>query len=680
MEITFSFDKDFDILLDKIRSEFGSDFFELEGIGSQLDINVFNKNFFKQINIADSSVDTSSNVRERSMISYTNEVYKPFTKLNSLYIIWKKMRDEFDIETANEFVTQELIGSLYTHDLHHAGYFPYCFAYSLEPIVRNGLPFIKSGKSGPAKHLNSFLQHIIQFAMYASNSSSGAVGLPDLFVWLWYYVKKDYKDMVNNKEEITRIITQQFQILTYSLNQPIRGNQSPFTNFTLMDRNYIKAFFENSQYPDGSQILDDLEDIIWLELLYYQWLVKEREKQMLSFPVVTASLLFDYENGVYVDEDFAKKINKLATKWEDINIYNSESVDALASCCRLRSSTKKIDSKHKVIKSLNDVEKLVGTMNSIGGTSLNIGSFKVVTINLPRLSYLVKIKNEEITENNLTKQIYTSPHKKQELFLELLEKEVVLTLKVLKAIRSLLEERIEQGTLPLYDYGLMSLERQYGTIGFTGMFEAADLLGYTEDTIDGVRYTEEGVSFVEEILKKMVELKETALDNYGFNANIEQIPGEKAVVTLADKDKLFLAAKNIELKTFPMYSNQWIPLISGTDYMTRVETSQMFDKFGDGGTILHINVETEFNSEEDRFHFMMMLAKSHVIYYAINKRISVCDSGHSFYGDVCPICLQPKSDEYMRVVGFLTPVSSWNSTRRNFEAPRRKFYKFVNPK
>ena len=41
---------------------------------------------------------------------------------------------------------------------------------------------------------------------------------------------------------------------------------------------------------------------------------------MLRFPVVTASLLFDYENGVYVDEDFAKKINKLAIKWEDINI------------------------------------------------------------------------------------------------------------------------------------------------------------------------------------------------------------------------------------------------------------------------------------------------------------------------------------------------------------------------
>ncbi len=670
MQITFNYDKDFDKKIQNIKDEYGNDFFELEGIGPQLDIDYFNKKFFNTLNVSDTSVDSSSSIREMSMTTYFNEVYKPFTKLNSIYIIWKKMRDEFGLEDANNFLEHEILGTIYTHDLHHAGYMPYCYAYSLENIAKNGLPFIKSGKSGPAKHLNTFVQHIIQFVMYASNNSSGAVGLPDLFVWLWYYIKKDYGNANLAEDALFKVITQQFQILTYSINQPIRGNQSPFTNFTLMDRNYIKAFFEFSEYPDGTPIIDELENIIVLELLYYEWLAKEREKQMFSFPVITASLLFDYKNGVYVDERFAKTINKLAMKWEDVNIYNSESVDALASCCRLRSSTKKINTQNnkKVIDSLNMTEKLVGTMNSIGGSSLNIGSFKVVTLNLPKLVYLAK---EDANKTNSVKS-------EKEYFMEHLESETVLILKTLKCIKLLLEERISQGMLPLYDYGLMSIDKQYGTIGFTGMFEAANLLNLTCDTVDGVKYTDTGICFAKDVLSKIIELKETSVCDYGFSANIEQIPGEKAVVTLAQKDKLYLENKKLDFKTFQMYSNQWIPLISGTDYMTRVETSQMFDKFGDGGTILHINVENEFKSEEERWNLMMLLAKSNVIYYAFNRKISVCEDGHSFYGETCPICSKPKSDEYMRVVGFLTPVSSWNSVRKNFEAPQRQFYKTMH--
>jgi len=52
----------------------------------------------------------------------------------------------------------------------------------------------------------------------------------------------------------------------------------------------------------------------------------------------------------------------------------------------------------------------------------------------------------------------------------------------------------------------------------------------------------------------------------------------------------------------------------------------------------------------------------------------VCEDGHAFYGERCPVCGKAKVDEYMRIVGYLVPVSAFNKERREIEYPRRQFY------
>ena len=64
-----------------------------------------------------------------------------------------------------------------------------------------------------------------------------------------------------------------------------------------------------------------------------------------------------------------------------IVIFVSEDVSQLEFlCCRL----------------ISDYSKLDGFINSIGGTSLKIGSVKVNTINLLRIAYETKSKEEYI--------------------------------------------------------------------------------------------------------------------------------------------------------------------------------------------------------------------------------------------------------------------------------------------
>ncbi|AEH50336.1 anaerobic ribonucleoside-triphosphate reductase [Pseudothermotoga thermarum] len=614
-------------------------FKELEGLSWQLDPVLFTENFFTK-GIIDSSIDVNANVRSTNVYTYFNEVAKPLTKLYSIYAIYERMKELFGPNDAKTFLRYQMYGDIYVHDAHHAAFAPYCYAYSLRPIVEKGLFFIDTVKSIPAKHLSSFIQHVIQFVMFASNQQSGAVGLPDFFVWLAYFYKKDIEAGVIPKGKEQEYLEQHFQIFTYSVNQPIRGTQSPYTNFTYLDRNYIKTIFENETYPNGERIVDNIELIIDLQKKYWQWIAKEREKQMFTFPVLTAALL--YIDGKFLDEDSARFINKVNLKWLDTNFYVSSSIDAVASCCRLTSSTK--DIKFSV-----QPEELKGMSNSIGGSDLNIGSFKVVTINLPRIALETKDK---------------------EAFKKRLIEKVELVQKVLVAIRSLIVDRINQGVLPLYNLGLMKLERQYGTIGINGFFEALEILGLVNYGPDGVSYTKEGEEFGIHILDTINEQNKAGLKKFGFNFNVEQIPAEKAAAVLAEKDRIIYGTK------YMIYSNQWLPLTADADVMNRIKYSGLFDRKVSGGAILHVNLDSPFRDEKQSWNMINLMAKMGVIYFAFNTKISVCLEGHAFYGEVCPRCRGKKVDEFTRIVGYLVPTNSFNKHRK-LEFAERKFYQNI---
>jgi len=196
-------------------------------------------------------------------------------------------------------------------------------------------------------------------------------------------------------------------------------------------------------------------------------------------------------------------------------------------------------------------DKLAGMVNSIGGSDLNIGSFKVVTINLPRIALETKSKEE---------------------FMRKLQEKVILVQKVLATIRNIIQERIQQGVLPLYNLGLMDLNRQYGTVGINGLYEALEIMGLTTVDIDGVKYTKEGEEFAIQLLDEIRELNDKAFEKYGFTFNIEQVPAEKAAVTLARKDRLIYDTDYV------LYSNQWLPLTTDTDMLNRIKYSGILDK------------------------------------------------------------------------------------------------------
>ncbi len=351
---------------------------------------------------------------------------------------------------------------------------------------------------------------------------------------------------------------------------------------------------------------------------------------MMTFPVLTYSLL--YQDVKFVDEEFARWCNKHNTKWYDSNFYVGNDVTSLSNCCRLISNTSKLDA----------------FINSVGGTSLSIGSVQVNTINLRRIA--IESKGDK------------------NKFLEILKQRLDVCIKVLDVIRDIIKQNIDKGLLPNYTYGLIELEKQYNTVGITAMYEAINEFGLIEtDEFDNKSYSAEGLEFATEILNVI----NTQKDSYDFNysINVEAIPAERANVVLSSKDSVLYPDE----EQYFIYSNQWIPLMEKCTLNEKIKLGAKLDKECGGGQISHINLAGKFANEEQAWDLLNHIASSGVIYFAYNCKISVCKDEHAFFSKLCPKCGKEPVDTYSRVVGFLVPVSAYSRERkREFES--RKWF------
>lgn len=94
--------------------------------------------------------------------------------------------------------------------------------------------------------------------------------------------------------------------------------------------------------------------------------------------------------------------------------------------------------------------------------------------------------------------------------------------------------------------------------------------------------------------------------------------------------------------------------------------------------ICHINVDTEIEDEQRLIDLIEYTIKSGTVYFAINYKLRKCKNSHLWVGlDHCPICGNEWTDEYTRVVGFLTNTKNWNAIRREHDWPNRKFYHMI---
>ena len=632
MNIDLKFNKDFERALDTLREKYGEDFEILNGIhNSQMNFSDFIDAFVDK-NVADVTIDANANASSKDIASFRTEKGKSIDKVIAANKIFHEIKKKYGLKTAKEWLETEYTGGFYLHDFPSTTYVPYCYAYDLSRLATEGLFFLKNYNSQPPKHLTTFIDDVIEFISFMSNRSSGAVGIPNILVWTYYFWKKDCEEgfIINNPDYYVR---QSFQKLIYRLNQPfMRIDQSAFVNVSIFDKEYYMALFGGLVFPDGTLAVDYIDEFIEHQKIFMEVVSKTRQENMFTFPVLTYSLL--YKDGKFADEKFARWCSDHNCKWNDSNFFVSGDVTTLSNCCRL----------------LSDTSKLKGFINSIGGTALSIGSVKVNTINLVHIFYEL---GEEVTEKK---------------YLNLLKKRTTLCCKVLDRVRYIIQRNIEKGLLPNYCDGGIEMDKQYCTVGILGLYETMEKFGYVEtDEFGNKFYTEKGMEFAGKIFDVLNETKDGFTDEYSFN--IESVPAEQAAVKLCAKDNiLFDVHDNF------IYSNQWIPLTEKCTINEKIRTSAILDNKCSGGAIAHINIDNNFPNTDMAWEMLNYIASQGVIYFCYNTKINVCKNHHGFVdSDICPECGEHACDTYQRVVGFLTPSKSYSKERfKEFSA--RQWY------
>ena len=621
MQINIRLDKNFTTQFNRLSNEFGTEIAKLNGFADeQLSYTDFIDNFVDKQTVADASIDGNANVGTKDVCTLEAEMSKPHSKLLAFNKIYYELNKKYGFKTANEWLRNEWDGHFYLHDASSSTMKPYCYAYDIERLVNEGLYFIDSFNNQPPKHLVTFTDFVGEFVSWTSNRTSGACGLPSFLIYSFYFWKKDVE---NGYYTVTpeRYRDQEFQRIIYKLNQPyIRVNQSAFTNFSIFDQSYLESLFGGKTFPDGTYMIDYIDDMIEYQKAFMEVCSHIREQNMMTFPVLTYALL--RQNGKFVNEDFAKWCCKHNMKWADSNFFISEDVTSLSNCCRL----------------VSDVENL-GYFNSIGGTALEVGSVKVNTINLARIAY----------EN------------KKDDYIKALKDLVRLDIKTLDVIRHIIKRNVDKGLLPNYTYELINMNSQYSTIGIIGIYECLQKYGMTyKDKLGYTYYTEDGIEFAKKIFDTIYEV--IGEFDFDYQFNIEQVPAERAASILMEKDRFFFPNETYEL---PLYGNQWIPLGIKTSIDEKIKLSAELDKACSGGSIAHINIDSPFNNFDTAWDMLNKVADAGVVYFAFCTRISACENNHGFYGETCPICGKPKTTTYQRIVGFLTAEKTYSKERKS---------------
>ena len=192
MEIQLQLSKDFERFLEEMKQKYGEDFEYINGIHqSQLDFSEFIDHFVDKKTLADVSIDPNANANHKDIRSFMTEKGKAEDKLFGLNKIFTEIKKQWGLKTAKQWFEEEFSRGFYLNDSTTARYYSYCWSNDLTRLSKEGLFFLNNYNHQAPKHLTTYFDDVIEFVSFLSNRQSGAVGMPNVLIWAWYFWHKD---------------------------------------------------------------------------------------------------------------------------------------------------------------------------------------------------------------------------------------------------------------------------------------------------------------------------------------------------------------------------------------------------------------------------------------------------------------------------------------------------------
>ncbi len=512
-------------------------------------------------------------------------------------------------------------GDIHIHDLQLLA--PYCAGWDLKDLLIQGFGGV-SGKveSKPAKHFRTALGQIINFFYTLQGEVAGAEAFSNFDTYLAPFIRYDGLSYEEVKQSLQEFL--------FNINVPTRvGFQTPFTNITL-DLTPSKALGEEyviiGGQPQKEKYKEFQKEMDMFNLAFAELMMEGDAKgRVFTFPIPTYNITRDFN----WDSPVVEKIFEMTAKYGIpyfSNFVNSDMDpdDARSMCCRLR-----LDNR--------ELKKRGG---GLFGANPLTGSIGVVTLNLPRIGYLSKTKEE---------------------FFERLTSLMQIARESLETKRKVLEDFTTNGLYPYARHYLKGIKERFGhywqnhfsTIGIIGMNEALLNFAPIQDTIaskTGRKFALEVLDFMRE---KIMDFQNDTNNLY----NLEATPAEGTSRRLAriDKDRYKdIIVANEEMvrsgKGAPYYTNSsQLPVNYTDDLFEALDLQDEIQTKYTGGTVLHAFVGEALPSAESVKKIVKKIAHNyHLPYFTITPTFSICPK-HGYIPGAHTYC--PKCDEEIGYTG-----------------------------
>ena len=130
-------DKDFIRTLENLREKYGSDFENLNGLSEEhLNGNEFLQMFTETTVVADVSVDSSSNVKQKDVVTMRSELSKAREKWIAYHKIFMTLHELFGLRVAKKWFEAEWTKALYMHDANTSTLIPYSYKGTETIVVK----------------------------------------------------------------------------------------------------------------------------------------------------------------------------------------------------------------------------------------------------------------------------------------------------------------------------------------------------------------------------------------------------------------------------------------------------------------------------------------------------------------------------------------------------------------
>ena len=513
----------------------------------------------------------------------------------------------------------------------------YCAGWSLKQLIKEGLGGVP-GKitSSPAGHLSTLCNQMVNFLGIMQNEWAGAQAFSSFDTYLAPFVRVDN---LSQKE-----VEQCIQSFIYGVNTPSRwGTQAPFSNITLdwtcpADLKDLPAIVGGKEldftYGDCQKEMD-MVNKAFIELM----IRGDANGRGFQYPIPTYSITKDFD---WSETENNKLLFEMTAKYGTpyfSNYINSdmEPSDVRSMCCRLRL----------------DLRELRKKSGGYFGSGESTGSVGVVTINMPRLAYLSKDKED---------------------FYRRLDKMMDLAARSLKVKRTVITKLLDEGLYPYTKRYLGTFNNHFSTIGLVGMNEA----GLNANWVRGDMTTAACQDFTQEVLAHMLERLKDYQEEYGDLYNLEATPAESTTYRFAKHDTedfpdIITAA---EPGGTPYYTNSsHLPVGYTEDIFSALDVQDKLQTMYTSGTVFHAFLGEKLPDWKAAANLVRKIAENYRLpYYTMSPTYSVCKNHGYLTGEVfsCPDCGE-ETEVWSRITGYYRPVKNWNAGKTQEYKDRREY-------